>query len=345
MRLIIDMGTSMLDKILLAHGAGGRATHELVRKFFLSFFSNEVLQALDDAAVLNVDERRLAFTIDAYVVDPLFFPGGDIGKLALCGTVNDLSVMGAKPLGIGVAFILEEGFPGEELQKITFSLSQMAKEVGVWVVTGDTKVVPKGTSHGLFLITSGIGLIEEGLFLSGSRARPKDVVIVSGPIGDHEAAVILARGEFAIEGDLKSDCAPLWDLVRSILKVTKNIHVMRDPTRGGLATTLWEIAQSSKVGILIEEESIPVRREVLALCELLGFDPYYLASEGRLVVIAPEEEGERILSVMRQHPLGKEAKIIGRVIEENPGRVLLKTKIGGHRLLEPLMGSQFPRIC
>ncbi len=335
----------MHDKVLLAHGAGGGASYDLIRKFFLTFFSNKVLQALDDAAVLSLDGSRLAFTIDAYVVYPLFFPGGNIGKLALCGTVNDLSVMGAKPLGIAVAYILEEGFPMEDLERITSSLSEMAKEVGVWVVTGDTKVVPKGTSHGLFLITSGIGLIEEGVFLSGSRAKPRDVVIVSGPIGDHEAAVILARGEFAIEGDLKSDCAPLWDLVRSILKVTKNVHVMRDPTRGGLATSLWEIAQSSKVGIVIEEESIPVRREVLALCELLGFDPYYLASEGRLIVIAPEEEAERILSAMREHPLGREGKIIGNVVEENPGRVLLKTKIGGHRLLEPLMGSQFPRIC
>jgi len=335
----------MSKKILLAHGAGGRASYELLKSLFLPLLGNEILNLLDDGALLSVDSCRIAFSTDSYVVNPPFFPGGDIGKLSICGTVNDLSVMGARPLAISAAFILEEGFPMEELERVVRSMAQVAEEIGVRVVTGDTKVVERGAAQGIFVTTSGIGLIPEGVLLSGSRVRPGDVVLLSGPIGDHEIAVLLARGEFSLQGELISDCAPLWDLVERILGVTRDVHAMRDPTRGGLATALWEIARSSGVGILLEEERIPIRPEVRNVCDLLGYDPYYLASEGRLLAFVPKEEAERVLEAMKGHPLGTEASIIGLVTSENPGKVLLQTRVGGHRLLEPLTGGQFPRIC
>jgi len=335
----------MTDKVLLAHGAGGRMTHQLIRELFLPALGNEVLEALEDSAVLDLQGGRLAFTTDSYVVKPLFFPGGDIGRLALCGTVNDLAMMGARPLGISASFILEEGFPLEDLEKVLRSMEQAAEEAGVKVVSGDTKVVERGAAQGLYITTAGVGLVPEGIEIRGSGARPGDLVIVSGPLGDHEVAVLVARGDFSLEGEVRSDCAPLNGLVEAMVSASREIHALRDPTRGGLATTLWEIARASGVGVLLEEESIPIREEVRGVCDLLGYDPYYLASEGRLLAFVPEGEAEGVLKAMRDHPLGRGAMVVGRAVEEPPGKVLLRTKIGGHRVLEPLSGEQFPRIC
>ena len=342
------MGKEMVGKegrILLAHGSGGRATHQLLRELFLPAFDNEVLRALDDSALLAPGGGRLAFTTDSYVVKPLFFPGGDIGRLALCGTVNDLAMMGARPVGLAASFILEEGFPLEDLERILASMARAAEEAGVKVVTGDTKVVERGAAQGLYITTSGVGVIPDGVDIRGSKAQAGDVVLVSGPLGDHEVAVLVSRGDFSLKGEIRSDCAPLNGLVERMLEASKDIHVLRDPTRGGLATTLWEIARASGVGVVIDEEKIPLREEVKGVCELLGYDPYYLASEGRLLAFVPQGEAERVLEAMKSHPLGREVAIIGRAVESPQGRVLLRTKIGGHRLLEPLTGEQFPRIC
>jgi hydrogenase expression/formation protein HypE len=331
--------------ILLAHGAGGRLSHELIGELFLPFLGNPVLSSLDDSALLSVPGTRLALTTDAYVVKPLFFPGGDIGRLSLCGTVNDLAMMGAAPLGIAVSFILEEGFPTEKLERILGSLEHAAKEAGTEVVTGDTKVVERGKADGMFITSSGVGVVPAGVEIQGRNARQGDAVILSGPVGDHEAGILLARGEFSLKGTVLSDCAPLNHLVDGMLGASKEIHVLRDPTRGGLATVLWEIATGSKAGLEVEEEAIRVRPEVMGVCDLLGFDPLYLANEGKLVAVVPEKHAEKVLSAMKRHPLGRDSTIIGRVVAEHPGRVRLKTRIGGHRLLEPLSGEQFPRIC
>ena len=331
--------------ILLAHGAGGYLSHELISTLFLPFLENEILASLDDSALLSISGATIAFTTDSYVVKPLVFPGGDIGRLALCGTVNDLAMVGAIPLGIAASFILEEGFSFNELRRILDSLRAAAREAGVEVVAGDTKVVERGAAEGLFITTSGIGLVPGGVNIRGSCAREGDLILINGPMGDHEAGILLARGAFSLKGTIKSDCAPLNHMVSNMLKASKDIHVLRDPTRGGLATVLWEIAQSSQVGVEVEEEAILVRPEVRGVCELLGFDPLYLANEGKLVAVVPEGEAERVLEVMRADPLGKESVVIGRVVEGHPGRVHLRTAIGGHRILEPLSGEQFPRIC
>jgi len=333
------------NRILLSHGAGGKMTHELIDELFLEAFENEVLRALEDSALLTASGSRVAFTTDSYVVKPLFFPGGDIGRLSVCGTVNDLAMLGARPLGLSASFILEEGFPIEDLKRVIASMREAATEAGVRIVAGDTKVVEQGAAEGLYITTSGVGIVPDGVRIRGDGARPGDKVIVSGPIGDHEIAVLLARGDFSIAGEVRSDCAPLNGLVEEMLRTSLRIHALRDPTRGGLATVLWELAQASGVGIVIEEENIPMREEVKGVCELLGYDPYYLANEGKLVAILPEEEAPRVLEAMRSHPLGREAAVIGEVREEPKGRVLLKTRIGGHRLLEPLSGEQLPRIC
>lgn len=332
-------------KILLAHGAGGKLSHDLLKELFLPFLENEILCALDDSAVIPTERSRLAFTTDSYVVKPLFFPGGDIGRLSICGTVNDLAMAGAKALGISASFILEEGFSTGELERVISSIKKAAVEAGVMVVAGDTKVVEHGAAQGLFITTSGVGIVPEGVDISGSRAMPGDSVIINGPIGDHEVAILLARGEFSLRGEIKSDCAPLNGLVQSMLDAYIDIHALRDPTRGGIATVLWEIANASKVGVIIDEETVKVRKEVRGVCDLLGFDPYYLANEGKLVAFVSQEEAERVLDAMKAEPLGRESVVVGRVVDENPGKVLLKTRIGGHRLLEPLSGEQFPRIC
>jgi len=331
--------------ILLAHGAGGHLSHELIAQLFLPFLGNPILSSLDDSALLTASGTKLALTTDSYVVKPLFFPGGDIGRLALCGTVNDLAMVGAAPLGIAASFILEEGFPTEQLERILDSLRAAAREAEVEVVAGDTKVVERGKADGMFITTSGLGVVPSGIEIQGANAREGDVVIVSGPVGDHEAGILLARGEFSLKGTIASDCAPLNHLVEVMLNASQEIHVLRDPTRGGLATVLWEIATSSKVGLEVEEQAIQVRPEVMGLCELLGFDPLYLANEGKLVAVVPEKCSDTVLAAMRGNPLGRGSAIIGRVVAGHPGRVHLKTRIGGHRLLEPLSGEQFPRIC
>jgi hydrogenase expression/formation protein HypE len=333
------------DRILLAHGAGGKLTHDLVEKLFLPSLDNEILASLDDSAIIPTKRARLAFTTDSYVVKPLFFPGGDIGRLSVCGTVNDLAMSGARPLGISTSFILEEGFPTQDLERVVSSIKEAALEAGVMVVAGDTKVVEHGAAEGLFITTSGVGLVPDGVDIRGSRARPGDIVIINGPIGDHEIGVLLARGEFSLKGTIVSDCAPLNGIVQAMLTACGDIHVLRDPTRGGLATVLWEIANASQVGVIIDEDKVTVRQEVRAVCDLLGFDPLYLANEGKLVAFVPQDEARGVLETMRADPLGRESVVIGRVVDDNPGKVLLRTKIGGHRLLEPLSGEQVPRIC
>jgi hydrogenase expression/formation protein HypE len=332
-------------RITLAHGAGGRLSHDLVEELFLPFFANDLLRALDDSAVIPAQAQRIAFTTDAYVVKPLFFPGGDIGRLAICGTVNDLAMAGARPVAISASFILEEGLPIEDLERVLASMKEAAQEAKVQVVAGDTKVVEHGAAQGLYIATSGLGTIPEGVVIGSARAEAGDAIIVSGPLGDHEIAVLMARGEFSLQGEIESDCAPLNGLVEVMLGASQAIHALRDPTRGGMATVLWEIANASRVGVVVEEGRIPIRKEVRAVCDLLGFDPYYLANEGRLVAFVPEGETKAVLGAMQAHPLGREAAIIGRVVTEHPGKVLLKTPIGGHRLLDPLSGEQFPRIC
>ncbi|HUU39530.1 MAG TPA: hydrogenase expression/formation protein HypE [Desulfatiglandales bacterium] len=331
--------------ISLGHGAGGKLSNDIVKELFLPFLENEFLSALDDSAIIPIDRSRLAFTTDSYVVKPLFFPGGDIGRLSVCGTVNDLAMVGARPLGISAAFILEEGFPMEVLERVLSSIKNAAMEAKVMVVAGDTKVVEHGAAEGLFITTSGVGIVPEGVDIRSSRAVPGDVIIINGPIGDHEIGILLARGEFSLKGEIKSDCAPLNSLVQKMLKECPDIHVMRDPTRGGLGTVLWEIANASDIGIIVDEKKIKVRKEVRGVCDLLGFDPYYLANEGKLVAFAPEGKAGRLLEVMKADPLGRESVIIGKVVDENRRKVLLKTHIGGHRLLEPLSSVQFPRIC
>jgi len=333
------------DKILLAHGSGGRLSHELIETVFKTRFSNALLNQGDDAAEckLQTANCKIAFTTDSYVVKPLFFPGGDIGRLAVCGTVNDLAMKGAKALYLSAGFIIEEGFSLETLEKVADSMAAAAKEAGVFIVTGDTKVVDKGACDGLFINTSGVGVIPQGIEISGSLAVPGDVVIISGTIGDHGAAVINARNNFGLSGNLLSDAAPLGNLVSAILK-TGRVNVLRDPTRGGLATTLNEIALQSKVTINIEEDKIPVKPEVKGACEMLGLDPLYVANEGKLIAIVPREDSEKILKAMRQDQLGKDAAIIGKVEAGKP-QVLLTTFLGSKRPLMMLEGESLPRIC
>lgn len=336
---------SVSNKILLAHGSGGRLSHELIEKVFKTRFSNPMLDQGDDAAEFKMQNAKckIAFTTDSYVVKPLFFPGGDIGRLAVCGTVNDLAMKGAQPLYLSAGFIIEEGLPLETLEKVVDSMAIAAKEAGVSIVTGDTKVVDKGACDGLFINTAGVGVIPEGVNVSGSLAAPGDVVIISGSIGDHGAAVINARNNFGLSGNLLSDAAPLAGLVSVILQAGK-VKVLRDPTRGGLATTLNEIAGQSKVTINIEEGKIPVKPEVKGACEMLGLDPLYVANEGKLIAIVPGRDAEGILKAMRQDPLGKDAAILGKVETGKP-QVLLITFLGSRRPLMMLEGEALPRIC
>jgi len=333
------------EKILLAHGSGGKLSHDLIREVFLPPLSNSILEPLDDSAKITNQQGPIAFTTDSYVVNPIFFPGGNIGKLAVCGTVNDLSMIGATPTHLSLSLIIEEGFSRELLNKIVSSIRETAEQAGVNIVTGDTKVVEHGAADQLFINTSGIGWIRSGVNLSGSNAKPGDKVLLSGYLGDHEMAVLSAREGFRFQGELKSDCAPLNHLVGKMLDVCPSIRCMRDPTRGGLATTLNEITSMSNVGMVIEEDKIPVRESVRGICELLGLDPLYLANEGKLIAICPPSEAERLLGMMKGHPLGRRGEIIGSVTEKNPKRVILHTLIGGHRILDMLTGLQFPRIC
>ena len=331
-------------EILLEHGSGGELAHKLIEKSFVKVFDNPMLARLDDSAVFDVS-GRLAFTTDSYVVSPIFFPGGDIGKLAICGTVNDLAMSGARPLYLSLAFIIEEGFSQDELSKIVDSIKKTAQEAGVEIVAGDTKVVNRGSADKLFINTAGVGIIPAGVDISGSNARPGDKVILSGTIGDHGIAVLSQREGLSFSTQLESDCAPLGDLVGGLLKASQNIHCLRDPTRGGLATTLNELAEQSKVSIRIEEEKIPVREEVLGACEMLGFDPLYIANEGKLVAIVAADDADEVLEAMQVHRYGKDTAIIGEVTADHTGRVVMKTSLGASRIVDMLVGDILPRIC
>lgn len=332
------------DRILLSHGSGGRASHKLVSELFLPAFSNPELDRMNDQAILDVDGSRLAYTTDSYVVDPIFFPGGDIGKLAVCGTVNDLAMSGAVPLYLSVGFIIEEGFLIDELRRVIRSMQQAAEEANVRIVTGDTKVVNRGHADKLFINTSGIGVVRKGVDISGSNAKAADKLIISGSIGDHGIAVLSQREGLEFDSPITSDCAPLNSLVADMLSVTEEIHCLRDPTRGGVATTLNELASQSNVGIVIEEAKLPIKDAVRGACELLGYDPLYVANEGKLVAIVSAENAPQVLMKMRENKYGRDAEIIGEVVAE-PERVLLKTVIGGARIVDMLAGELLPRIC
>ena len=334
----------MEDRILLAHGSGGKLAHDLVEKSFVPVLDNPLLAPLDDSAVFKMS-GRLAFTTDSYVVSPIFFPGGDIGKLAVCGTVNDLSMSGAKPLYLSLAFIIEEGLFLKDLQRVIDSIRGTAEEAGVKIITGDTKVVERGSADKIFINTAGIGKIPEGINISGSNAKPGDKIILSGTIGDHGIAVLSRRQGLSFGTKLESDCAPLGKMVAEMLKASKNIHSLRDPTRGGLATTLNELAKQSKVGIRIEESKIPVRDEVAGACEMLGLDPLYIANEGKLIAIVAREDADKILTAVKRNRYGQNAVIIGEVIAEHPGRVVMKTLLGSSRIVDMLVGEPLPRIC
>lgn len=335
----------MEEKILLGHGAGGGYTQRLVKNLFQHYFSNDLLDLMHDSAMFPAPGERLAFTTDSFIVTPLVFPGGDIGRLAVCGTVNDLAVSGARPLYLSAGFIIEEGLSTGLLTRIVASMADTAREAGVKIVTGDTKVAPKGSVDQLFINTSGIGVILPGVDIAGCHARPGDRVIISGPMGEHGMAILAGRSGINIISDIKSDCAPLNHLISDLLKSAPGIRVLRDPTRGGVGTTLNEIAVQSKVGIALNEESLPVTDSVRATCEILGLDPLYLANEGKFLVIAPQTQVDAAMATLKGYPLGREAAVIGRVTGEPPGKVYINTAIGGKRLVDALMADQIPRIC
>jgi len=332
------------ETILLAHGSGSRLSHELIEKNFLPPLANPLLARLDDSAVFEIS-GRLAFTTDSYVVSPIFFPGGDIGKLAVYGTVNDLSMSGAMPLYLSLSLIIEEGLTLSELTKIVKSIKAAAEEAEVKIVTGDTKVVNRSSADKLFINTSGIGIIPEGVDVSGANAKVGDKIILSGTIGDHGIAVMSQREGLKFSVPVQSDCAPLNKLVSHMLEASPQIHSLRDPTRGGLATTLNEFAKQSKAGIKIEEEKIPIHDGVRAACELLGFDPLYVANEGKLVAIVAPSDAEKVLAKMKRNQYGAEAAIIGEVTDEHKGKVIMKTRLGASRIVDMLSGELLPRIC
>lgn len=335
----------MEDKISLSHGSGGKQTNNLISDLFIKYFDNETIRQMNDSAQLDLEHNRIAFTTDSFVVTPSFFKGGNIGKLAVCGTVNDLAVSGAKPLYLTSAFIIEEGYSIESLEVIVKSMAETAKKAGIQIVAGDTKVVEKGGVDGLFINTSGIGTIYEGVNIEANNAEVGDVVIVNGTLGDHGMTIMCERSGIDIQGELKSDCAPLNSLVDSILNICKDVHVFRDATRGGVAAVLNEIAETSRVSIELEEDYIPVSEEVKGACELLGLDPLYIANEGKLCCFVPEKYAHKVLEQMKNHPLGSNAKIIGKVVAQVSQKVYLKTIIGGKRIIDMPSGQQLPRIC
>lgn len=335
----------MAKAIQLDQGSGGRAMHELVSGLFVRAFANEYLLELNDSALLRMEAGSMALTTDSYVVDPVIFPGGDIGSLAVHGTVNDLAMRGARPLYLTAGFILEEGLSMDLLERIVTSMGEAARSAGVLIVAGDTKVVPRGKADKLFINTAGVGLAPPGLRIGGQYARPGDAVLVNGTIGDHGMAVLCKREGLTFENEIMSDSAALNGLIEDMLRCTTDVHVLRDPTRGGVATTLNEIARQSHVGIQLDEELIPVAPDVAGACEMLGLDPLYVANEGKVLVVLPGGEADAVLAVMRSHPLGRKSRRIGTVVEEEPGRVLLRTRIGGHRLIDMLRGEPLPRIC
>lgn len=331
--------------VQLDQGSGGRATHELVGGLFVEAFRNDFLLELNDSALVRLDGGRVAMTTDSYVVDPILFPGGNIGSLAVHGTVNDLAMRGARPLYLTAGFILEEGLSMGTLREVVLAMGQAAREAGVLIVAGDTKVVPRGKADKIFINTAGVGVVPAGVDVAGQNARPGDAVLINGTIGDHGMAVLCRREGLAFENEILSDSASLHELVATMLDACPGIHVLRDPTRGGVATTLNEIALQSSVGIRLFEEALPVRDDVAGACELLGLDPLYVANEGKVLACVPGEKAEEILHIMREHPLGTLARCIGEVTEDDPGRVFLRTRIGGHRLVDMLRGEQLPRIC
>ncbi len=344
---ILEMIYNEDDRILLGHGSGGILSSDLIKQLFLRYFKNDILDELSDSAQLLIKNKNISFTTDSFVVDPLFFPGGDIGKLAVCGTVNDLAVSGAKPLFLSCAFIIEEGFPLSHLEKIVRSMSEEAEIAQVKIVTGDTKVVAKGQCDKLFINTSGIGSLP-AKYIGISKAEnicKGDKIIINGSLGDHGISVLIARNDLKIQADLSTDCASLNSLIAQVLEKSDGVKFMRDATRGGLATVLCELAEQKNLGFALNEDDILVKDAVLGVCELLGFDPLYIANEGKVVMIVAEENAEKVLEIMKQHPLGKESSIIGEVSDINPGLVWLNTHIGGKRLVDKLSGEQLPRIC
>ena len=334
-----------MEKILLAHGGGGVLTDNLIKEEILKKLGNSLLTPLEDSAVFSIGNKRLAFTTDSFVVKPLFFPGGDIGKLSVCGTVNDLSVSGATPRYLSLSLIIEEGFSIENLKNIINSIEETAREAGVLVITGDTKVVEKGSGDEIFINTAGIGVIEYENSLTLSGAKEGDKIIINGYIADHGISVLLQRSDLTVELPVESDAAPLNGLVKDILNSSKNIRCFKDPTRGGVAGALNEIAIASSLGIVIYEKHIPLRKEVKAACDLLGFDPLTVANEGKIITICPGNEAEHVLSVMKEHKYGRDSVIIGEVVNKHKGRVIVKTPIGGSRILERPYGENLPRIC
>lgn len=341
----MSVKTNGQDMVLLSHGGGGTRTRQLLREIVLPEIMNPVLAPLDDAACLEVAESDLVLTTDSYVVKPLFFPGGDIGKLAVCGTVNDLAMQGAEPRYLTLGLILEEGFPLGDLRRVMTSLAGTARQTGVRIVTGDTKVVERGSGGGVYINTAGLGVRRSGVDTHVANARPGDVVIVTGTIGDHGIAVMSAREGLKFESRLESDVAPLWDLVRTLLDAVPGIHGLRDPTRGGLAAALNDIAEASKAGVRIRESALRVRDEVRGACGLLGLDPLNVANEGKAVVVCPPEDADRALAALRSHPLGRDASVAGVVVAEPCGRVLLETNLGGERIVDVPTGEDLPRIC
>ncbi len=336
----------MDKRILLSHGSGGYKTDALIKEIFLKHLGNQYLEKLPDSSILDLAKGKIAFTTDSYVIDPLFFPGGDIGKLAVCGTVNDLAVSGAVPKYLSAGFIIEEGLETETLEKIVISMAKEAKNAGVTIVTGDTKVLNKGKGDKLFINTAGIGLLQDEYsnIGEGNKIKPGDHIIINGPLGNHAIAVMMARENMGVGTPVKSDCASLNGLTSDLLRAGK-INFMRDLTRGGLATVLNEVIAGSPFGMRIYEDNIPIDTEVAAACELLGFDPLYLANEGKLVAIVDKNSSKHVSEAMRTHPLGKNASVIGEVVRENIGKVLLETCIGGLRIVDKLTGDQLPRIC
>ena len=333
------------SEIVLAHGSGGKLSHQLMEKMVLPQFRNELLEPLHDGAIFSIGGQRVAFSTDSYVVNPIFFPGGDIGKLAVHGTVNDLAMCGARPLYLSVGFILEEGIPMEDFWRVVQSMREAASVAGVMLVTGDTKVVDRGKADKIFINTSGIGVIPDGINISPSRTHPGDKIIISGAMAVHGMAIMSVREGLEFETEIASDTAPLNSLVEAMLATKIDIHVLRDPTRGGIASALTEIAQSAKVGMLLDEARIPISEEVKGACEILGLDPLYVANEGKLLALVAAQDVDLVLIAMKSHPLGEQAAVIGEVTRDHPGFVMMKTRVGGTRVVDMLSGEQLPRIC
>jgi hydrogenase expression/formation protein HypE len=333
------------DVVTLAHGAGGKATRALVEGLFLEEFRNPLLEPLGDAALLELEGTRLAFTTDSYVVKPIFFPGGSIGCLAVNGTVNDLAVSGATPIWLSTGFVIEEGFPVADLRRVAADIARAAETAGVTIATGDTKVVERGNADGVYVNTAGVGIVPPAVVLGADRVRPGDRVLVSGTLGDHGMAVMIARGDLKLEAEIESDTAPVHELAAALLELGENLRWMRDPTRGGLATALNELALASRHAVVLEETALPVRPQVAGACEILGIDPLYVANEGKLIAVVSAEAAQAALTAVRAHPLGADAALVGKIREDPHGLVLLETGLGGTRIVDMLVGDPLPRIC